>query len=105
MAVLTSRSRSIPNIAGSAIAAWHAREGSPFSPPGKAPPFPAAIPGVFVADSAFNVNAVTKRDARLQDHPITIWMEEGRAVKFECADSAVSQFLDESFRTHCAYNV
>jgi hypothetical protein len=74
-------------------------------PAGEVATFPASIAGVFVADFAFNVNAVTSRDARLQDHPITIWIEEGRAVKFECADSAVSKFLEESFRAHCAYNV
>jgi Thermophilic metalloprotease (M29) len=74
-------------------------------PAGEVATFPASIAGVFVADFAFNVNAVTKRDSRLEDHPITIWVEGGRAVKFECADPSVSQFIEECFSTHCAYNV
>jgi hypothetical protein len=60
---------------------------------------------VFVADFAFNVNAVTRRDARLREHPVTIWIEHGRAVKAECSDPAVSQFIEETFQTRCAYNV
>ncbi|MFL6236576.1 MAG: hypothetical protein ACJ76N_25830 [Thermoanaerobaculia bacterium] len=74
-------------------------------PAGEVATFPASIAGKFVADFAFNVNAVTKRDARLQDHPVTIWLEDGRAVKAECADPSVSKFLEECFHTHCAYNV
>jgi len=74
-------------------------------PAGEVATFPASIAGVFVADFAFNVNAVTKRDARLQDHPVTIWVEGGRAVKAECADPSVSRFIDECFSTHCSYNV
>lgn len=74
-------------------------------PAGEVATFPDTISGVFVADFAFNVNAVTRLDARLQEHPITIWIEHGRAVKAECADPAVTRFIQESFRTYCAYNV
>ena len=74
-------------------------------PAGEVATFPASISGVHVADFAFNVNAITDRDARLQDHPATVWIEEGRAVKYQCDDAAMSQFLEECFRTHCAYNV
>lgn len=74
-------------------------------PAGEVATFPASIAGTFVADFAFNVNAVTQRDARLQDYPVTLWIEEGRAVKFECASPSVTNFLEESFRAHCAYNV
>jgi len=74
-------------------------------PAGEVATFPASIAGKFVADFAFNVNAVTKRDARLQDHPVSIWLEDGRAVRAECADPTVSRFIEECFHTHCAYNV
>jgi Thermophilic metalloprotease (M29) len=74
-------------------------------PAGEVATFPASISGKLVADFAFNVNAITRRDARLQDHPVTIWVEGGRAVKAECADLAVSKFIDECFSTHCSYNV
>ncbi len=74
-------------------------------PAGEVATFPASIAGKLVADFAFNVNAVTRRDARLHEHPVTIWIEDGRAVKAECADPSVSNFIQECFRTHCAYNV
>jgi hypothetical protein len=74
-------------------------------PAGEVATFPAAISGKLVADFAFNVNAITRRDARLGDNPVTIWVEGGRAVKAECADPAVSRFIEECFSTHCSYNV
>jgi hypothetical protein len=74
-------------------------------PAGEVATFPASITGKFVADFAFNLNVITRRDARLHDHPVTIWLEDGRAVKAECADPAVSKFIEDCFYTHCAYNV
>lgn len=74
-------------------------------PAGEVATFPASIDGKLVADFAFNVNAVTRRDARLHDTPVTIWVENGRAVKAECDDPSVSRFIEECFHTHCAYNV
>lgn len=74
-------------------------------PAGEVATLPASIAGVFVADFAFHVNAITGRDSRLHDHPVTVWVEDGRAVKYECADPAVSRFLQECFHTHCAYKV
>jgi len=83
-----------------------ARKGSiVILPAGEVATFPASIAGVFVADFAFNVNAIADFDSRLHDHPVTVWIEEGRAVKYECADAAMSRFLDKCFHTHCAYNV
>jgi len=74
-------------------------------PAGEVATFPASISGKLVADFAFNVNAVTRRDARLHENPITIWVEDGRAVKAECDNPQVSKFIEECFHTHCAYNV
>ena len=74
-------------------------------PAGEVATFPASIDGKLVADFAFNVNMVTRRDARLHDHPVTIWIEGGRAVKAECADATVSKFIEDCFQTHCAFNV
>lgn len=74
-------------------------------PAGEVATFPASIHGVFVADFAFNVNAIADRDARLDENPVTVWIEDGRAVKYECADLATRRFLEECFQTHCAYNV
>lgn len=74
-------------------------------PAGEVATFPASISGLFVADFAFNVNAITDCDARLQDHPVSVWIEDGRAVKYECADSTTLRFLNDCLQTHCAYNV
>lgn len=74
-------------------------------PAGEVATYPASISGTFLADFAFNVNAITNRDARLNNHPVTIWVENGKAVKYECEDTMTTKFLEECFHTHCAYNV
>lgn len=66
-------------------------------PPGEVATYPASIQGRFVADFAFNVNAITDRDARLNDRPVTIELEDGRAVSWTCDDASVQAFLDECF--------
>lgn len=74
-------------------------------PAGEVATFPAGIEGVFIADFAFNVNAITNQDARLGRHPVTVWIENGKAVKYECGDPDMDRFLDECFKTQCAVNV
>ena len=63
-------------------------------PAGEVATYPADIDGVFVADFAFNVNAITDLDARLEQHPATVTVHHGRAVNVSCSDAATSQFLD-----------
>ncbi|WP_058835945.1 hypothetical protein [Luteimonas abyssi] len=70
-------------------------------PAGEIATFPAAIDGVLVADFAFNVNLITRRDARLHDRAVTVWIENGRAVRWACEDPEIRTFLDECFRKHC----
>lgn len=79
--------------------------GTVILPAGEVATFPASMDGVFVADFAFNVNAITDRDARLREHPVSVWIKDGRAVRYECADPSTRAFLDECLQTHCAYNV
>ena len=74
-------------------------------PSGEVATFPASVSGIYVADFAFNVNTITSRDVRLHNHPVTIWIEEGRAVHYHCNDSLINEFLEECFSTHCSYNV
>lgn len=81
------------------------RGGTVIIPAGEVATYPAAINGTLVADFAFNVNAVTDRDARLGAHPVTVTIEDGRATKVDCADHSTMSFLDECFFTHCAYHV
>lgn len=74
-------------------------------PAGEVATFPASIEGVLVADFAFNLNVMTKVDARLDRHPVTVWIEKNRAVRYECKDEFITKFLDECFGTHCAHIV
>ncbi|MBN9981859.1 MULTISPECIES: hypothetical protein [Rhizobium] len=74
-------------------------------PAGEVATYPASISGILVADFAFNVNALTERSARLVEHPVTVWIEDNRAVRYECDDAEVSHFLDQCFNTYCAHNV
>ncbi|MEU0119418.1 hypothetical protein ABZ137_38505 [Streptomyces bobili] len=74
-------------------------------PAGEVATYPAGINGVFVADFAFNVNAITSQDARLHKCPVRVEVRDGRATSYKCDDDAVSRFLDECFGVQCAVNV
>jgi hypothetical protein len=74
-------------------------------PAGEVATFPASIEGILVADFAFNVNAMTERDARLHNHPVRVRIENGQAVEYTCEDNEIMNFLREAFQTHCAHNV
>lgn len=74
-------------------------------PAGEVATYPASVSGVFVADFAFNVNAITDQDVRLAVSPVTVWIEDGRAVKYHCDNPVLSKFFKDCFQTHCAFNV
>lgn len=73
------------------------RGGNVILPPGEVATYPAKVEGRLVADFAFNINAITDRDARLADRPVTIDVEDGRAVAWSCEDETIQAFLDECF--------
>lgn len=66
-------------------------------PAGEVATFPASVDGVLVADYAFNVNILTDRDARLTTCPVTVRIEKGRVIDYECCDIGNRRFLDDSF--------
>ncbi|WP_314614715.1 M29 family metallopeptidase [Streptomyces stackebrandtii] len=74
-------------------------------PAGEVATFPAAIEGVLVADFAFNVNAITDIDARLEKRPVSVWVSDGRAVEYECDDPTIKGFIDACFAKHCSHYV
>lgn len=84
---------------------WSKPGGVVILPAGEVATYPAGISGTFVADFAFNVNAITDQDARLDRHPVTVHIEGGRAVDYQCDDPALRGFLDECFQSQCAVNV
>ena len=79
--------------------------GTVILPAGEVATFPKAITGIHVADFAYNVNAITQDDVRLDRTPVTIEIAEGRVVGHRCDDPRIQRFLDQSLTTHCAYNV
>jgi leucyl aminopeptidase (aminopeptidase T) len=74
-------------------------------PAGEVATYPATIDGVFVADFAFNVNAITDLDARLSNHPVTVTIADSRAVDVTCADRATGQLLDTCLARHNADHI
>jgi hypothetical protein len=74
-------------------------------PAGEIATFPAAINGRLVADYAFNVNAITEVDSRLESRPVEVEIANGRAVDFKCPDDTITNFLRDCFHSYCAYNV
>jgi leucyl aminopeptidase (aminopeptidase T) len=66
-------------------------------PAGEVATLPASVDGKFVADFAFHVNVVTSLDVRLQDHPATVVVKDGKATDYHCGDGDVLRFLDEFF--------
>jgi leucyl aminopeptidase (aminopeptidase T) len=84
--------------------AW--RPGQPaILPAGEVATFPASIDGIFVADFAFNLNAITDRDARLGEHPVSVRVQDGRAVEYACADPGTYELVEACFSKVCAHNV
>lgn len=74
-------------------------------PAGEVATFPVSIEGILVADFAFNLNVITDMDVRLDQYPVTVWIEGNRAVRYECDNKSMSKFLDECFNTDCAHIV
>lgn len=79
--------------------------GTVILPAGEVATFPAQISGVHVADFAYNVNAITDDDVRLDRTPVTIEIVDGRVVSHACDDARIARFLDQCLTTHCAYNI
>lgn len=74
-------------------------------PAGEVATFPHSISGKHVADFAFNINAITDRDARLDQSPVTLWIEDGCVQDFECDDRPTYSFVEECLKTLCVRNV
>lgn len=74
-------------------------------PPGEVATFPDSVDGVLVADGAFNVNVLTRVDARLAANPVTVRVQAGHAVDWECADPDVQKLIDTCYKTPNATRV
>ena len=74
-------------------------------PAGEVATFPASIEGILVADFAFNANVITDRDARLHDCPVKVWIDDGKATKYECKNPEIMSFLQSCFQISGVDNV
>src|SRR4051812_18112863 len=81
------------------------RGGAVILPAGEIATFPASIEGMHVADFAFNVNMITRCDARLDTSPVRAEIAGGRVVDIQCEDASVLAFVRECLHSHCAFNV
>lgn len=74
-------------------------------PAGEIATFPDTVEGVLVANFAYNVNTITDSDARLNDKPVTVWIENRKAVRWHCEDAETMRFISECFSRECVRNV
>lgn len=65
-------------------------------PCGEIATFAANMSGTLVADYAINVNTHLTLDARLQRSPVTVRIEENRAVDVECDDAEMLAWLEKA---------
>jgi hypothetical protein len=83
-----------------------ARPGKPLViPSGEVATFPASISGTLVADFAVHINIITDIDTRLTNYPVTVEIEKGRLVNFECTNKELRKFLSLCFSRENAHNV
>ncbi|MDE1462727.1 aminopeptidase [Spartinivicinus poritis] len=66
-------------------------------PAGEVATFPNNINGVLVAEFAFNVNILTDVDARLVNNPVSVTIEDGQAVDFQCENKQVTEIINYCF--------
>lgn len=62
-------------------------------PAGEVATFPLSIGGVLVGDFAFHINTITDLDVRLDQAPVSIFIEDSNAVDISCDDRVVRDYL------------
>jgi hypothetical protein len=66
-------------------------------PAGEVATFPKSISGTLVADFAINVNILLDKDVRLATRPVTVEIESGKLIDFDCPDREMRDFLAKCF--------
>jgi hypothetical protein len=74
-------------------------------PAGEVATYPDSIEGTLVANFAFNLNAITHIDTRLETNPIKVFLEKGKAIDFECENMKVKDIVAKCFKIHNGMNV
>jgi len=74
-------------------------------PAGEIATYPAQIDGVLVADGAINCNFISDLNMMLGSHPITVEIENGKAVNFSCRDEETARFIRTGFGMKFGRNV
>jgi hypothetical protein len=74
-------------------------------PAGEIATYPVQIDGVLVADGAINCNFITDLDMMLGERPVTVQIENGKAVSFSCPDDGMAEFVRTGFDMKYGRNV
>ena len=74
-------------------------------PAGEVATYPNSIEGTLIADFAFNVNTIVNFDARLKTNPVKVFVQNGKAVDFECENIDVKNLLARCFNMLNGSNV
>jgi leucyl aminopeptidase (aminopeptidase T) len=79
--------------------------GTVILPAGEVATYPVSVDGHFVADFAYNINAVTDRDVRLTKTPVYLSFEHGHLVEVACDDQDVMEYLTKVLSRECSRRV
>lgn len=74
-------------------------------PAGEVATYPDCIEGTLVANFAFNLNATTYIDTRLENNPIKVFIEKGKATDFECENMKMKSVVAKCFNSPNGMNV
>lgn len=66
-------------------------------PAGEVATYPSNIDGTLIANFAINVNHPISIDARLKDNPIKVFIEQGKAIYFECENLDIKDTVAKCF--------
>jgi hypothetical protein len=66
-------------------------------PAGEVATYPKCIDGTLVANFAFNLNLTTDVSVSLEAHPVTVFIEQGKATHFECSNTQVYNLISDCF--------
>jgi leucyl aminopeptidase (aminopeptidase T) len=84
--------------------AWRERD-TLILPAGEVATYPDCIEGTLVANFAFNLNAFTSIDTRLETSPIKVFIEKGKATDFECENIKMKGIVAKCFNSPNGMNV
>jgi leucyl aminopeptidase (aminopeptidase T) len=74
-------------------------------PAGEVATYPKDIDGTLIADFAFNLNTILDINTCLKANPVKVFIEQGKAVYFECDNSEIHKVVAKCFDTNNGINI